>query len=276
MEKEALIEALKEKVGENDFSVLSAQSIDALVTPLLPSFADDEKITDDSWILPVSMLKNFAGQYRHDLAAGSEAEKVRLAKENEAVVKNLANKEFEKFKAEYEEKHGQKPDGKNNGGDEGQGENAVTKALNEYNIKLFGPDGKSGLIGGQLNATSEFIKASQKAAEAEKISSIKQQLKSYLSDDRGASREPIINLAIGDLEISASSNIDELKLNVEKIYEARYKEFYGDSGKPFGGNSAGGIDDGEPDEDVAKYIEGKALADKAKAEKMAAVRKTFV
>ena len=276
MEKEALIEALKEKVGGNDFGVLSAQSVDALVTPFLPSFADDEKITDDSWVLPVSMFKNFAGQYRHDLAAGSETEKARLAKENETVVKNLANKEFEKFKAEWEEKYGQKPAGKNNGGNEGQEGDAVAKALEEYNKKLFGEDGKSGLIGGQLNATSEFIASSKKAAEAEKISSIKQALKNYLANDRKASREPVINLAIKELEITPTSDIDQLKASVEKSYETLYKELFGDGGKPYGGDSAGGKEDGSPDEDVKTYIETKRKVDEEKTKRVEAVRKGFV
>ena len=63
MEKEALIEGLKSKVGENDFGVLSGQTVDALVATFLPSFADDDKVTDETWKIPVEVVKNYAGQF---------------------------------------------------------------------------------------------------------------------------------------------------------------------------------------------------------------------
>ncbi len=275
MEKEALIEELKTRVGENDFGVLSAQTVDALAATFLPSFADDEKITDDTWKLPIEVCRNYAGQYRHDLATKITEEKNRLEKENENSVKTLAEKQFEEFKAEWEKANKTTPVDNKNNGSKGDTD-AVTKALEEYNKKLFGEDGKSGLIGGQLSATSEFIANSKKAAEAEKISTIKQQLKDYLTKERKASREPVVNLAIGGLDIKTDSNIDELKIQVEKIYEGRYKEFYGDGGKPYGGDSAGGKDDGSPDEDVKVYLENKRKADEEKAKKVEAIKKSFV
>lgn len=268
MEKEALIEGLKSRVGENDFNVLSAETVDRLVTPLLPSFADDDKVTDESWIIPVTLFKNFAGQYRHQLATGSEAEKARLAKENETAAKALAEKQIAEFKAEWEKTHKTEPvDNKGGkGGNREEQEDAVAKALKAYNKELFGEDGKSGLIGGQLSAASEFIASSQKAAEAEKISKIQQQLKDYLVKERKASRDAVVNLSIKDLEITSTSDIDELKIKVEKIYEERYKDFYGDSGKPFGGDSAGGSGDGGGSDEVTEYLKkrNEDAANKAK------------
>lgn len=263
MEKEALIEGLKSKVGENDFGVLSGQTVDALVATFLPSFADDDKVTDETWKIPVEVVKNYAGQYRHDLATKTAEEKARLAKENENLAKSLAEKQIEEFKAEWAKTHNTKPANKNNDGDNEKSD--VEKALEAYNIKLFGEDGKGGLIGGKLSETSDFIASSKKAIEAEKISNIKKQLKGYLVEERKASRDAVVNLSIRDLEITSDSDIDELKIKVEKIYEERYKDFYGDSGKPFGGDSAGGTGNGGGSDEVTEYLKkrGEAAAKQA-------------
>lgn len=264
MEKEALIEGLKSKVGENDFGVLSGQTVDALVATFLPSFADDDKVTDETWKIPVEVVKNYAGQYRHDLATKTAEEKARLAKENENLAKSLAEKQIEEFKAEWAKTHSTKPANENNDGNNEKSD--VEKALEAYNIKLFGEDGKGGLIGGKLSETSDFIASSKKAIEAEKISNIKKQLKGYLVEERKASRDAVVNLSIRDLEITSDSDIDELKIKVEKIYEERYKDFYGDSGKPFGGDSAGGTDNGGGSDEVTEYLKKRSEAAVKQAE----------
>ena len=264
MEKEALIEGLKSKVGENDFGVLSGQTVDALVATFLPSFADDDKVTDETWKIPVEVVKNYAGQYRHDLATKTAEEKARLAKENEKLAKSLAEKQIEEFKAEWAKTHNAKPANENNDGNNEKSD--VEKALEAYNIKLFGEDGKGGLIGGKLSETSDFIASSKKAIEAEKISSIKKQLKGYLVEERKASRDAVVNLSIRDLEITSDSDIDELKIKVEKIYEERYKDFYGDSGKPFGGDSAGGTGNGGGSDEVTEYLKKRGEAAVKQAE----------
>ncbi|PTL34603.1 hypothetical protein C7120_08870 [Prevotella sp. oral taxon 376] len=263
MEKEALVEELKNRVGENDFGVLSGQTVDALVATFLPSFADDDKVTDDTWKLPVEVVKNYAGQYRHDLATKTAEEKTRLAKENESAAKALAEKQIAEFKAEWDKTHQTNP--ANGKKDDGEEKSAVEKALEAYNIKLFGEDGKGGLIGGKLNETSDFIASSKKAIEAEKISNIKKQLKDYLVEERKASRDAVVNLSIKELEVVSDSDIDELKIKVEKIYEERYKDFYGDSGKPFGGDSAGGTGNGGGSDEVTEYLKkrGEAAAKQA-------------
>lgn len=273
MEKEALIENLKEKVGENDFRVLSEQTVNALVDTFLPSFADDEKITDETWKMPVEVLKNYVGQYRHDLATKATEEKARLEREKEKAVNELVEKRLEELKAEWEKAQ------KNTATEVVPDKNkeVVNEDLEKSIIaKLFGEDGKSGLIGGQLSMTAEFIANSRKTAEAEKISNIKRQLKDYLVKERRASREPVVNLALENLEITSESNIDEKKIEVEKIYEQRYKEFYADGGKPYGGDTAGGDIDGSPDKDVKAYLEAKRKADEERAEKLSNIRKTFV
>lgn len=252
MEKEALIEELKSRVGENDFGTLSGQTVDALVATFLPSFADDDKVTDETWKLPVDVFKNYAGQYRHDLATKTAEEKARLAKENESIAKTLAEKQIAEFKAEWDKNHKTESAGGENGG--GGEKSEVEKALEAYNVKLFGEDGNGGILGSKLKESSDFILQSKKAAEAERISNIRQELRKYLADDRKASREPVINLAIRDLEVTSSSDIDKLKVEVEKIYESLYKDLYGDGGKPFGGDSAGGTGSGGGSDEVTEYL----------------------
>ena len=102
MEKETLIQNLKDRVGENDFSVLSQRTIDSIIDPIMPMFADDSTVTDDTYTLPVNMLRSYIGQYRHDLADGMKngktawenEQKTNLAKAVEQAVSD-AKKQWE-------------------------------------------------------------------------------------------------------------------------------------------------------------------------------------
>lgn len=275
MEKEALIEQLKEKVGETDFSVLSEKTVDALVTPLLPSFADDEKVTEDSWTMPVNLFKNFVGQYRHELAQGSEAEKQRIAKENESKVKHLAEDLFSQFKKDWEEKHSfpLKEDDKK--GDV-EKPSETEDLLKKLEGRLFGEDGKGGLIGGKLTAVEAFIDDTKKKEEAKNVEEIKHQLKDYLMKERKAGREAVVDLAISLSDIQSDGNISEQKVQVEKIYEEQYRRFYGDGGKPYGGDSTGGRNEADPDDDVKAYLEKRKKADEERAIKLSEVKNSFV
>lgn len=69
MEKESLIEGLRSRLGDNAAAV-SDRSYDEIATAALPMFADDDKVTDDTWKVPVQMLSSLVGQYRHDVADG--------------------------------------------------------------------------------------------------------------------------------------------------------------------------------------------------------------
>ena len=84
-------------------------------------------------------------------------------------------------------------------------------------------------------------------------------------EERKASRDAVVNLSIKELEVASVSDIDELKIKVEKIYEERYKDFYGDSGKPFGGDSAGGTGNVGGSDEVTEYLKkrGEAAAKQA-------------
>lgn len=275
MEKEALIKQLKEKVGETDFSVLSEKTVEALVTPLLPSFADDEKVTEDSWTMPVNMLKNFVGQYRHELAQGSEAEKQRISKDNDSKVKQLANDLFSQFKKEWSENHSDLSD---KGGKEEKNTNLSDsdELLKKLESRLFGEDGKGGLIGGKLTAVESFIDDTKKKEETKKVEEIKQQLRDYLVKERKAGREAVVDLAIELSDIKADGNIREQKVQVEKIYEEQYKRFYGDGGKPYGGSSTGEGNNFDPDEDVKNYLEKRKQESEERDKRLSDIKNSFI
>ena len=83
MEKDILIQNLKTKVGEDNCKVISDKTFDGIAESVLPMFADDSKITDETWKLPVATLIQFAGQKRFDEKAFTERFKADYAKEYE-------------------------------------------------------------------------------------------------------------------------------------------------------------------------------------------------
>lgn len=254
MEKTNLITEFRTRVGGDNLEFISDQTFEAMADVYLPRFADDSKITDDSWKEPIAALTNFAGQ--------AKASRMKFAQDFETQNKTKTQKaiddavaaakaQWEKDLAEKGGKGGKDGTGGTGGsGDEGGkgGENAdvaniVTKALEDYNKKLFGEDGKSGLLGSQLNATAKFIETQTQAQEQAKLASIGNELKEFLKGEK-ATKDFVINLAVKNIvagiEKVAEADIDALKKDVKKQYESIYKEAYGDGGKPFGGDGTGG------------------------------------
>lgn len=280
MNQETLVNELKTRVGDTD---LSDRTFSEVAENALPMFADDSKITDDTWKLPVGMLKSLSGQYRADQKAWINGEREKLAAADKA-----SREEFEKnFKAQWEKDHPtaaqsqSKPaDDKKVADDKGADDgNAMVKAIMEAiaanNAKLFGDDGKGGTIGAQLASVNKFIEQSNAKAKEARIEGVRKELKDYLVGKK-ANREPVINLAIKDLKIDDNSDIDKLKIEVEKSYEAKYKEFYGDGGKPFGGSSAGGGDTESPDEEVKDYLKKQNEKYEKRMQRAEDLRKSFV
>lgn len=275
MEQETLVSELRNRVGDPD---ISERTINQVAQSALPMFADDSKITDDLWNFAVTTVKSAVGQER-------AARKDWITKQQETLAESdkKAREQWQKdFEAKWAKDHqstppttppaDNKPDDK--GGDEDKVAKAVSEALKGYNTKLFGEDGKSGLIGAQLAATSEFIKQSNAKAKEARIESMRKELKDYLVGKK-ASREPVINLAIKEMNLDDDTDIDKAKIEVEKSYEAKFKEFYGDGGKPFGGESAGG-GEANPDEDVKKFLESRAKEREERQKRIDEMKKSFV
>lgn len=248
MEKELFLATLKGKAGVEN---LSDRSIEEVAALFLPQFQDDEKITDESWNLPVQTLKTMSGQLRHDTSEGINAFKTKFETDNKGAQQKAIEEAIAKAKAQWEKDNaGGGKDGGNdddNGGKDTDFASVMAKAFEDYNKKLFGDDGKGGLVGSQLNQTAEFIKAQTVAQEKARLSSLGTELKEYLKNEN-ATKDPAINLAVKNvlagIDDVKNADPDKLKLDVRKAYESIYKDFYGDGGKPFGGESAGGGDGG--------------------------------
>lgn len=251
MEKTNLIQEFRTRVGEDNLEFISDQTFESMADVYLPRFADDSKIVDDTWKEPIAALTNFAGQ--------AKASRMKFAQDFEAQNKTKQQKAIDDAvaaaKAQWEKDHpgtGGKGGEGGTGGSGGEGgkggentdvANIVTKALEDYNKKLFGEDGKSGLLGTQLNATAKFIETQTQAQEQAKLASIGNELKNFLKGEK-ANKDFVINLAVKNIvagiEKVAEADIDALKKDVKKQYESIYKEAYGDGGKPFGGDGTGG------------------------------------
>lgn len=267
MEQETLVSELRTRVGDPD---ISERTISQVAQSALPMFADDSKITDDLWNFAVTTVKSAVGQERADRKDWITKQQETLAA-NDKTARDKWQKEFEeKWRKEHDAKPIPPKPAENDNVEE-----AVKKALGDYNTKLFGEDGKGGLIGAQLASTSEFIKQSNAKAKEQKIESIRKELKDYLVGKK-ASREPVINLAIKEMTLDENTDIDKAKIEVEKTYESKFKEFYGDGGKPFGGDSAGGEGSANPDEEVKRYLESLAAKQADRQKRTDALKQSFI
>lgn len=275
MDKETLIQNLKQKVGENDFAVLSAQSVDGIVTPLLPMFADDTKVTDASYELPISLLKNYIGQYRHDVAAGItngiEGEKTRLAGEQQ--------KAIDDFKAKWEKDHptttppvppvtppAEAPDLDKKVND------LLTARINE----LFSEKGALGELKSSLGTVNDYIKGLQEQKERDTIAAIGKQLESHIIERSGGpltiEEQNALEVAMLGFDIKADSKVDDLKKTFETKYEAIYKKLYPNGGMPFGN----AIGEGNEKSGFEAFMEQRNAEAKRNAEETETIKKNFV
>lgn len=263
MEKEALISNLKQRIGETDFAVLSEKTLDNIIPNFLPMFAEDDKITEETYKLPVSILKSHIGQYRHDVAEAIKSNKATWESEQKTAQDKAIADAIAKAKAEWEEKNKSKPVEDKKEGEEKDLSKLVESAIAEQLKTLTGDDGAIGKLTKQF---SDYVQNAENEKRVALIAKMKDDLKSYLIDERLAEREPVVNLAIKELAIDEKSDLDKLKVEVEKKYESLFKELYGDGGRPFaGGNGSGGGDNTEDFKNFLKEREA-AAAQSAKDE----------
>lgn len=276
MEKEALIQGFKERLGDNA-SVVSDRSYEEIANVALPSFADDEKITDDTWKLPVQMLNTLVGQYRHDVADGIAKGKTQWAAESVESNRKAIADGIAAFKSDWEKAHAEqvpsKEDGKPAGTEEEKHKAELTELvksiLAENNKQLLAEDGAIGKLSKSMNG---FMETYNKQQRETLVSGLQKQVRSYLKDELHADSDPSVNLAIKQLEIGDNPDIDALKLQAKKNYEEVYKEFYGNGAQPYGGKGTGthsgsGL--------VDEYIKNKAAVATKEAQDAEALRKTF-
>ena len=254
MEKEQVIENLRQRVGENDFS---DRSMDEFVTPLLSMFADDAKITEETWTPLVTILKTSNGQNRHNVAEGIKAglaEKETLINEKEAKIAELMKQIEDLKKTPTPPPVEPKPD---------KGISAEVQAILDQMKKDREADNAT--IKNLQETINGFQKSQEERETATKLAEAKANLLSFLKESK-ATNEAVMNLAISDIEIKADSKIADLQTLVKAAYEKRFKEFYPNGGAPFGGNGQNGGGGNGSESEVAAYIKAKAEAAKANAQ----------
>ena len=265
MEKEILIQNLRSKLGDDKSGVISDRTMDAFANMWLPRFNDDSKITDDTWTEPITFLTNYAGQKLHDDAAMADKLKKEIGdKFNADLAQKIKDAEAAAI-AKYIKEHPQDNGGGNggNGGGNGNGGNqGGTKTMEELVAEqvaaaMANLTKEDGVIG-KLNTTlGDFIKTNQEKERNQSVANMKARLTDYLKE-KGASNIPAIEDALLDIEYGDKLDFDELKAKVTTAYETRFKRYFGDGGKPFGGGSQGGNGGGNGNglsEDIKAYID---------------------
>ena len=276
MEKDILIQGLKTRIGEDDARIISDKTFDGFATEALGLFADDTKVTDETWKLPVALLKQFAGQKRFDEKNFTEKFKAEYAtefktqheKDVETRINAAVANALEKYKKEHPE------NGDDNGGNGGRTEETldekVAKAVKEAMAGLTGADSDFG----KMTATmTNFMKSQMEREKAATLNSVKSELKKHLIALK-ANNEACIDDALDDIEYGDNPTFEGLKQTAVSAYEKRYKRYYADGGKPFGGEGTGG--QGGENGFVKKTIDRLKKEAEDSANYAADMEKTFV
>lgn len=252
MEKEILIQDLKKRVGEDNCKSISDKTFEGIANVYLPLFADDTKITDETWKYPVAALNEYAGQKRHDDAVFAEKFKTDYAKEyatqHEKDVEERIRVATEKALEDYRKEHPEQGGG--SGGSGGSTEETldekVAKAVKEAMAGLTGADSDFG----KMTATmTNFMKSQMEREKTATLNGVKSQIQSYLTSIESAARKgaaipaeisALIEDTVKYLEYGENPTFDQLKSVAKSAYEKEYKRRYPNGGKPFGGDSTGG------------------------------------
>lgn len=271
MEKESLIEGLRSRLGDNA-SAVSDRSYDEIATVALPMFADDAKVTDDTWKIPVQMLNSLVGQYRHDVADGIAKGKETWTTEQAEAQKNAIAEAVKNAKAEWEAAQKKNnPEPAKGKGDSGKTNDdileQVKNLLAENNKQLLADDGAIGKLSKSMNG---FVETYNKQQRETLEKGLRSQISEYLKG-KNATYESALNYTVKNLQIGENPDIDKLKMQAEKDYMSLVKDFYGDGGKPFGGSGSGGTGKSIVDD----YIKQRAEEAKKEANDAEALRKSF-
>lgn len=249
MEKDILIQNLRTRIGEDNAGIISDKTFDGIAEAYLPMFADDSKITDEMWGYPVAVLNAYAGQKRHDDKVFAEKFKTDYAaqhqKDVDERIKEATEKAIEEYKKSLEGEGGGKEGGGRKTADDM--EERIKAILGD---KLKERDDELT----KLRKTIEDITASQKEREkTAQRNSVREALKQHLQDLK-ANNEACIDDALDSIDYGDEPTVEGLKQTAVAAYEKRYKRYYGDGGKPFGGESTGGSG-GESGSIVKDHIE---------------------
>jgi hypothetical protein len=268
MEKELFQSTLleKAKAANNNAPIdnLSERTITEVVNLFLPQFADDTKITDESWNLPVQMVKTLSGQLRHDTSAGINAFKTQFEATNKTAQEKAIADAVAAAKAEWEKNHPTKEPPKNEPPkQEPDIEKLVADKVGEALKGLTGEDSEFGKLSKQFG---DFLKKQAEREKATTEAGVRAEVRGYLigrgvEEDDFALEYTLEKLVIGD-----NPDVNALKTKAEKDYEANYKKIHkGDGAQPFAGGGGNGGSVANEINEWAKKREGAAAEEAAAA-----------
>lgn len=270
MDKEIVIQNLRTKLGDDKSSAISDQTFSAFVDMFLPAFADDSKITDDTWTQPVNILSTFAGQKRHDDKIFTEKYAAEFNAKHEAEVQKQIEEAKKKaiedyLKANPAPKPEPKPD---------ETKTVDEKIANAVAEALAGLTKEDGVIGKLTASFNSFIEKSKQDQREQELKSVKSILSEYLKG-KGAFSVPTIEDALKDITYGETLDVESLKKEAERAYEERYKRYFGNGVKPLAGKPTPG-NNNEVSAEIAAYIKQQQENAKQQATYQEDLMKSFM
>lgn len=230
----------KVKAANNNAQVdnLSERTISEIVNLFHPQFIDDDKITDESWNLPVQMIKTMSGQLRHDTSTGINAFKTQYETEQKNAQQKAIDDAVAAFKAQWEKDH---PDPNKKPEDNPDFAKLVADQVAAQLKALTGEESDFGKLSKQM---SDYLTAQRAKEEAASVADLRSQILDYIVEFDGLDEDDaIIENVMLKLDIKGDKKLDDLKNEAKSLYEKAYKKFvtkHG-GGQPFTGG--GGNDE---------------------------------
>ena len=236
MEKNLLITNLKTKAGVDN---LSERTYDEVATAYLPLFTDDDKITDESWNIPVQILKTMSGQLRHEVADGITKGKSQWETEQQAAQQKAIDDAVAAAKAQWDKDHrSQKPDDQQQQKQEDQQPNIAELVAKQVAEQFKGLTGENSEFGKLSKQFSEYLAAQALKDKAATEEGIRSQIKAYLIGRGVEEDDYALEITLEKLVIGENPDVAALKTKAEKDYEAIFKRMHKDDGaNPFSGGN---------------------------------------
>lgn len=265
MDKQSFITSLKEKAGVDN---ISERSYEEVANLFASQFADDSKVTEESWGFPVQMVKTMSGQLRHDTSAGINDFKSKFETEQKNALEKSKEDAIAAFKAEWEKTHQNEPP-KQEPAPNTPDISALVAAQVEEKMKgLTGDDSEFGKLNKQLR---DYLKLQAEKDKAATEASIREQVRDHLIGLGVDEKDFALRYTLEHLDIGDKPDISALKTKAEKDYESTYKEIhYADGAKPFAG---GGGEGGNGASGAEAWLKGRDQQTKAESEAAEARRK---
>lgn len=273
MEKELFQTMLleKAKAANNNAPIdnLSERTINEVVAMFLPQFADDESITDESWNIPVQMVRTISGQLRHDTSTGINDFKTKYESEHKSAQEKAIADAVAAAKAEWEKSKNEPKPGEP---EPPKSEPDIAKLVAEQVAEqMKGITGEDGEVGKLSKLLSDYIKKQAEKEKAVAEASVREQIMDYLVGLGVEEDDYALEITLEKLTIGENPDIDALKNKAKKDYEVIYGRMHkSDGAKPFNGGGGSGA---SSDKEFKDYIKEKEAAAAQEAKEADELRK---